>query len=150
MAIIGLIAPLTALAALLIANPFVLLVAALAGGVYLIYDNWDGIVQYFENIWAGIKNAFDFEWLNKAAGFIGGLFGGGSEAAAAAGGGGGGGGGQTFRMEPIVVEGQRPGGGNANITVDFLNMPRGTRTETRADSNTDLEVTTGYAMQGAQ
>ena len=28
-------------------------------------------------------------------------------------------------------------------------MPRGTRTETRADSDTDLEVMTGYAMQGA-
>ena len=39
--------------------------------------------------------------------------------------------------------------GNAHVTVDFRNMPRGTRTETRADSDTDLEVITGYAMQGA-
>ena len=39
---------------------------------------------------------------------------------------------------------------NASIVVDFRNMPRGTRTETRADSDVDLEVTTGYSMQGAQ
>ena len=39
--------------------------------------------------------------------------------------------------------------GKASVTVDFRNMPRGTRTETRADSDTDLEVTTGYAMQSA-
>ena len=43
-----------------------------------------------------------------------------------------------------------PPAANAHVTVDFTNMPRGTRTETRADSDTDLEVTTGYAMQGAQ
>ena len=49
-----------------------------------------------------------------------------------------------------VVGAARGGAGKANITVDFKNMPRGTRTETRADSDTDLEVTTGYAMQGAQ
>ena len=40
-------------------------------------------------------------------------------------------------------------GGRAQVTVDFRNMPRGTRTETRSDSDTDLEVNTGYAMQGA-
>ena len=38
----------------------------------------------------------------------------------------------------------------ARIAVDFRNMPRGVRTETQADSDTDLEVRTGYAMQGAQ
>ena len=40
-------------------------------------------------------------------------------------------------------------GGRAQVTVDFKNMPRGTRTETRGDADTDLEVNTGYAMQGA-
>ena len=40
--------------------------------------------------------------------------------------------------------------GNASVTVDFRNMPRGTRTETRADSDVDLEVMTGYALPGAQ
>ena len=39
---------------------------------------------------------------------------------------------------------------NARIVVDFSNIPRGTRTDTRADSDVDLEVTTGYSMQGAQ
>ena len=150
LAIVGLTAPLTALAALLIANPFVLLVAALAGGVYLIYDNWDGIVQYFEDIWKGIKDAFDFEWLNKAASSVGGIFGG--EGAAAAEGAGAGGSPSAGAFVPAFL-GDHPSaaaGGKASVIVDFRNMPRGTRTETRADSNTDLEVNTGYAMQGAQ
>ena len=99
-------------------------------------------MKFFEDIWKGIKAAFDFGWLNDVASFFG-FGGGGADAggspsmfapSAAAGGGGGG----------------RRGAGNANITVDFRNMPRGIRTETRADSVTDLEVTTGYAMQGAQ
>ena len=47
------------------------------------------------------------------------------------------------------VEGLGGRGGRAAVTVDFRNLPRGTRTETRADSDTDLEVITGYAMQGA-
>ena len=63
---------------------------------------------------------------DRAAGFFG--FGGGDEA--------GGDGGS--------------GKGRAAVTVDFRGMPRGARVETRADSGTDLEVTTGYAMQGAQ
>ena len=46
--------------------------------------------------------------------------------------------------------GGRGESGRAAVTVDFRGMPRGARVETRADSDTDLEVTTGYAMQGAQ
>ena len=151
-ALVGLIAPLTTLAALLIANPFVLLVAALAGGVYLIYDNWDGIVKYFEDIWKGIKNAFDLEWLTQARSLV--------VSAAPSGVAPRGRGGLNQTPSLFTPEGTADtaspgrrgpgrGRGNANITVDFRNMPRGTRTETRADSDTDLEVTTGYAMQGA-
>ena len=233
LAIFGLIAPLTALAALLIANPFVLLVAALAGGAYLIYDNWGGIVKFFKDTWQSVKAAVgfaawiddvkgwgfnfyiamtdwwsgiatffrleldavkaavgfaawiddvrgwgldfyvamtdwwsgiatffrlewervkaavDFEWLNKVSSLIGGFFGGEGRPRRKAGGGGGSP--STGAFVPAFL-GDSPAarGGNANIIVDFLNMPRGTRTETRADSDTDLEVNTGYAMQGAQ
>ena len=63
------------------------------------------------------------------------------------GGGGGAGGREVIVLPDIVVESPRP---NAQIKVDFTNMPRGTSTETRADDDVDLEVTTGFAMQGAQ
>ncbi|NNA36968.1 phage tail tape measure protein [Pseudomonas lundensis] len=45
------------------ANPIVLIiaavVAALAGGAYLIYKNWDAVKTYFANAWTEIKAGFD-------------------------------------------------------------------------------------------
>lgn len=45
------------------ANPIVLViaavVAALAGGAYLIYKNWDAVKSYFANAWTEIKAGFD-------------------------------------------------------------------------------------------
>lgn len=45
------------------ANPIVLViaavVAALAGGAYLIYENWDAVKTYFANAWTEIKSGFD-------------------------------------------------------------------------------------------
>ncbi|XMB47228.1 phage tail tape measure protein [Pseudomonas fluorescens] len=45
------------------ANPIVLViaavVAALAGGAYLIYKNWDAVKNYFANAWTEIKAGFD-------------------------------------------------------------------------------------------
>ncbi|NVZ96784.1 phage tail tape measure protein [Pseudomonas sp. B6001] len=45
------------------ANPIVLViaavVAALAGGAYLIYKNWDAVKTYFANAWTEIKSGFD-------------------------------------------------------------------------------------------
>lgn len=45
------------------ANPIVLIiaavVAALAGGAYLIYRNWDAVKSYFTNAWTEIKAGFD-------------------------------------------------------------------------------------------
>ncbi|TKK40463.1 phage tail tape measure protein [Pseudomonas fluorescens] len=47
----------------LAANPIVLViaavVAALAGGAYLIYKNWDAVKNYFANAWTEIKVGFD-------------------------------------------------------------------------------------------
>lgn len=38
-------------------------VAALAGGAYAIYKNWDGLYAYFQNLCAGVKAAFEQGWL---------------------------------------------------------------------------------------
>ncbi|NWD44455.1 phage tail tape measure protein [Pseudomonas yamanorum] len=47
----------------LAANPIVLIiaavVAAIAGGAYLIYRNWDAVKLYFSNAWTEIKAGFD-------------------------------------------------------------------------------------------
>ena len=45
--------------------------------------------------------------------------------------------------------GRRGPAGRAAVSVDFRNMPRGMRVESQADDDTDLEVMTGYALQGA-
>ena len=37
----------------------------------------------------------------------------------------------------------------AEIVVDFRNMPRGARHRVTADRDADVEVTAGYALQGA-
>lgn len=52
---------------LLLANPIVLVIAAIAGAVYLIYKNWDGIVSYLSDMWGRIKAVFE-------VGFFSGLF----------------------------------------------------------------------------
>ena len=150
LSVIGLIAPLTALIALMVANPVIAGATAIAGAAILIYKNWDGIVKYFEDIWTGIKNAFDFEWLNKAADLVGGIFGGGGAAAPAPSAAGG----APSLFAPSASGGGGEAGGEARagkaeITVDFRNMPRGTRTETRAGAGTHLDVSTGFAMQAA-
>jgi len=50
------------LSAALMANPVMLAIAAVAGGVYLIYKNWDAIAPYFKAIWDGIKSAATVVW----------------------------------------------------------------------------------------
>lgn len=50
------------LSAALMANPVMLAIAAVAGGVYLIYKNWDAITPYFKAIWDGIKSAASTVW----------------------------------------------------------------------------------------
>ena len=51
---------LTALGAVIgvLFSPVLLLGAAFAAAAWLLYDNWDGVVAFFEDVWAGIKEAF--------------------------------------------------------------------------------------------
>lgn len=48
-----------ALAGFLIANPIVAAIAAIGAAVYIIYDNWDGIVAWFQQKIGAVANAFD-------------------------------------------------------------------------------------------
>lgn len=58
------IAGLKALGAAAMANPFMLVVAAIAAGVYLIYQNWNGIVAYFEGVWGRVKAVFEVNFFD--------------------------------------------------------------------------------------
>ena len=84
-AVLGLIGPLFSLAStiamvavklgiLALANPviagIVLAIGTIALAAVRIYQEWDGIVQYFKDIWQGIKDAFDFKWLDWASGIV--------------------------------------------------------------------------------
>lgn len=42
----------------MLANPVFLAIALLAAGAYLLYRNWDAVVDFFASIWGGIKEAF--------------------------------------------------------------------------------------------
>lgn len=56
-----LMASLAQLGVVLLTTPvgwFLLAIAAIAGAVYMIYDSWDGIVEWFTAKWDGIKEAF--------------------------------------------------------------------------------------------
>lgn len=43
---------------IMMANPILLVIAAIAAAVYLIYRNWDKIKAFFTNLWANIKRIF--------------------------------------------------------------------------------------------
>lgn len=60
-AVIGVV---TKLSALMLANPILLAVAGIATAVYVIYDNWDGIVDWFDGKFEAIKSAFSDGLLN--------------------------------------------------------------------------------------
>lgn len=47
-----------ALTSLLAANPIILIALAIAGAAFLIYKNWDSIVEFFEGVWEGVQDAF--------------------------------------------------------------------------------------------
>lgn len=51
----------------LLANPIVLIIAAIAAAAYLIYDNWEAIAQWFSDLWDKVKRAFQaaWEWIKK-------------------------------------------------------------------------------------
>jgi TP901 family phage tail tape measure protein len=50
------------LTAAIFANPIILVVAAIAVAVFLIYRNWDGISAWFSAKWVAIKSAFSSGW----------------------------------------------------------------------------------------
>lgn len=129
-----------ALWALLIANPIGLVVsavAALAAGAYLVYKNWEPILDWFTKKWERIK-----ELASSVGGFVGSIFGG-DEAAQAGGGAGAG------AMGPREIV-QRQFSTTTNrseskVVVDFSGVPRGTRVVTeKAEAPLDLSV--GYAL----
>jgi hypothetical protein len=53
----------------LLANPIGLAVAAIAGGAYLIYKNWDKVGPWFRRLWDGVRQTF-----GGVADFVVGLF----------------------------------------------------------------------------
>lgn len=56
--------------------------------------------------------------------------------------------GNSTKNEPIVAPLQNPrgGGGEAKISVDFANLPRGARVTTDPASNQSVDVSMGYSM----
>lgn len=53
---------LVSMGALLLANPIIALIAAVAGGAYLIYRNWEGISGWFAGLWSNVKSGASAGW----------------------------------------------------------------------------------------
>lgn len=53
-------------------NPIGLAVTAIAGGAYLIYENWEPLKKWFTNLWADITATFDVA-IGKIMGLINGV-----------------------------------------------------------------------------
>ena len=71
-AIVGVIPAIYSLGAALLTTPvgWVLLsVAAIAGAVWLIYDNWEGISAFFKHTFGGVTKLFE-GWSNMVLGFL--------------------------------------------------------------------------------
>lgn len=51
----------------MLANPILLVIAAIAAGAYLIYRNWDTLKQFFVSLWWGIQEVFQgfINWLQQ-------------------------------------------------------------------------------------
>lgn len=58
-AITGVVAAVRALGVALAANPIGLAIAAIGASVYVIYDNWDGIVKWWDDLWGDIVDVVD-------------------------------------------------------------------------------------------
>jgi hypothetical protein len=52
----------TAMSGALVANPIVALITAIGMAAYVIYDNWDGISQWFSDLWTDVKQWFSDAW----------------------------------------------------------------------------------------
>ena len=134
--------------------PFIAAAAGLALAGKAIYDNWDALAFIFKDwgnslkwavldAWDVVKPIVDkitkaFSFLNSPAGFGGGaLFFGSSDAQVAR---------PSFNADaarPVVAPVQ---GTEAKVSVDFVNMPRGTRVSADPTSSAPVDLSLGYAM----
>lgn len=143
-------------------------IAAIAGAAYLIYRNWDGISEWFGNLWGGVKDTFSefWDWLggwaDRLSGMIDNIL--------------------DTVLEPMrslrslwdkipasiraklgfgdetgsaavgaaaatrAVVQQRTERRESTVRVQFDNVPRGTRIEQRADPGAEIDMNLGYAM----
>ncbi|MEL7090258.1 MAG: hypothetical protein AAFN94_00850 [Pseudomonadota bacterium] len=51
-----------ALGVVLLANPILAVIAAVAAGAYAIYRNWDSIGPWFQNLWGNIRTGAEIGW----------------------------------------------------------------------------------------
>jgi tape measure domain-containing protein len=154
-------------------------IAAVAAAAYLIYENWEPIKNWWNLFWLDIEIAVNKTWDNITS-FIGGLgqrigdalfsaltfafsiakaavpqwfidlTGGamsfGSDLGARIGrevdG--------LFGPSSPAAAAARPAQARARIDVNFANAPRGTRPKVTSSRFTDLNMNTGYAMEGAR
>lgn len=126
---------------MLAAAPFIAAVVAVGAAGYAVYKNWEPLKELFSDIgqlWGAIKETFGNpleslkyagRWWGKELGLSG------------------------PSGQPLGAAAAAPGapgkGGDARVTVDFSNVPKGARVLADPRGTAPLDLSVGYAMQGA-
>lgn len=131
-------------------------IAAIAGGAYLIYNNWEPIKKFFSDLWDGVKNKFMAVWdfIKGKLGFLGSMMPSMPSMETA--------GGRMNNVLPFPASFAPPNAAafrdqvgsdglstknQTHLLVEFENMPKGTRVRTN-QSDSPLDLRRGYAMEG--
>jgi hypothetical protein len=145
-------------------NPITAAIGALAVAAGLIIKYWEPIKAFFRGLWQGITQSFQNAWarirpiveaVTRGAQAIGALFGGGGEEPAAAGAGGGsitgremGGGRRGAEMYPPgSIERSTVTENRSTVSVDFNNVPQGTRIRQQGQAP-GVSLNTAYGLSG--
>lgn len=124
--------------------PVIAVIAALAAGAYLIIKNWDAVKSFFSDLFAWLKDRFFAlnEFLAKipgfgGAGFINNFF---SQPAAAA----------SFSASAASLPASSSSQSTqANVSIDFKNMPRGVQVSQDPNSSQQADLNVGPLMSGS-
>lgn len=134
--------------AAVVGGPVLLAIAAFAGAATLIFTYWQPISDFFSGLWDKIKGlGSSIATLAKGASLFKGLFGGSNEVKVnktvttkAAGG---------DLAGPVRNIQTKTNNNNQNVTLDFKNIPKGTKVVTEGSKSKGLNLNLGYQGAGA-
>ncbi len=126
-------------------------IAAIAGGAYLIYKNWEPIKGFFKDLWGTVRGYFSdaLGWITEQVQRVIALVPSGLRdrlGLSVSGGAGAGAPPANGPSGPPVNPPLLASRSEAKVVVEFANAPRGARVRTERDTGVDLDLDMGYAL----